>query len=65
MRPKAIYPGSRLHFLKLLEKPRYEDYEIEHEDAEDIFGFFGNGFHLCEEDGSDISWYVWLSASHA
>ena len=24
----AIYPGSRLHFLRMLEKPRFEDYEI-------------------------------------
>lgn len=55
---KAIYPGSRLHFLRLLERPRYEDYDIDYEDAEDMFGFFGNGFHVCEKDGSDISWCV-------
>lgn len=37
---------------------RYEDYEIEYDDAGDMFGFFGNGFHVCEFDGaSDISWY--------
>jgi hypothetical protein len=53
---KAIYPGSRLSFLRLLEKPRYEDYEIVYEDSEDIFGFLGDGFHVCENDGSDISW---------
>jgi hypothetical protein len=53
---KAIYPGSRLSFLRLLEKPRYEDYEIVYEDPEDIFGFLGDGFHVCEKDGSDISW---------
>src|SRR5271168_2809474 len=34
---KAIYPGSRLSFLRLLEKPRYEDYEIVYEDSDDIF----------------------------
>jgi hypothetical protein len=55
-RQKAIYPGSRLSFLRLLEKPRYEDYEIAYEDSEDIFGFLGDGFHVCEKDGSDISW---------
>jgi cation diffusion facilitator CzcD-associated flavoprotein CzcO len=54
----AIYPGSRLHFLKLLERPRYEDFDIEYDDAEDMFQFFGNGFHVCERDGSDITWYM-------
>ena len=54
----AIYPGSRLHFLRLLENPRYEDYEIEYEDEEDMFGFLGDGFHVCERDGSDITWYL-------
>ena len=23
-----------------------------------MFGFLGNGFHVCEKDGSDISWYL-------
>src|SRR5271163_2859254 len=54
----AIYPGSRLHFLGLLEKPRYEDYDIDYEDEDNMFSFFGNGFHLCEQDGSDITWYL-------
>ncbi|EME84918.1 uncharacterized protein MYCFIDRAFT_153069 [Pseudocercospora fijiensis CIRAD86] len=38
----AIYPGSRLSFLHLMERPRYEDFEIEHWD-ENIFAFLGNG----------------------
>lgn len=54
----AIYPGSRLHFLRLLEKPRFEDYDIEYDDPDDMFSFMGNGFHVCEEDGSDITWYL-------
>ena len=54
----AIYPGSRLHFLRLLEKPRFEDYEIEYDDPEDMFAFMGNGFHVCEKNGSDITWYL-------
>jgi cation diffusion facilitator CzcD-associated flavoprotein CzcO len=54
----AIWPGSRLHFLRLLEKPRFEDFEIEYDNAEDLFGFLGNGFHVCERDGSDITWYL-------
>jgi hypothetical protein len=23
-----------------------------------MWGFFGNGFHICERDGSDITWYL-------
>lgn len=38
----AVYPGSRLHFLHLLERPRYEDYEIEYWD-ENRYAFMGNG----------------------
>lgn len=55
---KAVFPGSRLSFLKLLEEPRYEDYEIEHDVPQNIFSFIGNGFHTLENDGSDISWYL-------
>ncbi|KIW94844.1 uncharacterized protein Z519_04822 [Cladophialophora bantiana CBS 173.52] len=54
----AIYPGSRLHFLRLLEKPRFEDYDIDYDNQDDMFAFFGNGFHVCERDGSDITWYM-------
>ena len=54
----AIYPGSRLHFLRLLEKPRFEDYDIQYDNEEDMFAFMGNGFHVCEKDGSDITWYL-------
>lgn len=38
----AIWPGSRLHFLHLLERPRYEDWEIGRWD-ENVFAFLGNG----------------------
>jgi hypothetical protein len=55
----AIYPGSRLNFLRLLENPRWEDYEIEYDVPENMFAaIFGNGFHVCERDGSDITWYL-------
>lgn len=54
----AIWPGSRLHFLRLLEKVRFEDYDIEYENEENMWGFLGNGFHKCERDGSDITWYL-------
>lgn len=54
----AVWPGSRLHFLRMIEKPRFEDFDIEYDDADDIFSFLGNGFHVCERDGSDITWYM-------
>lgn len=54
----TVYPGSRLHFMRLLESPRFEDFEIEYEDRNDMFSFLGNGFHTLESDGSDISWYL-------
>ena len=55
--PPAIYPGSRLHFLRLIENVRWEDYEIEY-DFDDMWAYMGNGFHVCERDGSDITWYM-------
>lgn len=54
----SIWPGSRLHFLRLMEKVRFEDYEIEYLDKGNMWGFLGNGFHVCERDGSDITWYL-------
>ncbi|EAT91512.1 hypothetical protein HBH56_006880 [Parastagonospora nodorum] len=53
----AIWPGSRLHFLKIMEAPRYEDYEIEYW-GENMFEFLGNGFEVREFDGRDITNYL-------
>lgn len=53
----AIWPGSRLHFLKMLDAPRYEDFEIEY-DEENMFAFLGNGFEARESDGRDITNYL-------
>lgn len=53
----AVYPGSRLHFLQLMESPRYEDYEIEYWD-DNRFAFMGNGFEIREFDGRDITNYL-------
>lgn len=44
--------------MKLLESPRYEDYEIEYDIPENTFSFLGTGFHTIEYGGSDISWYL-------
>ena len=54
----ALWPGSALHFVKVLEKPRYEDYEYTYLDGNEI-GWMGNGFTLCERDfESDKSQYL-------
>ncbi|KAK4494990.1 hypothetical protein PRZ48_014346 [Zasmidium cellare] len=38
-----IWPGSLLHHLKFLKRPRYEHYEIEYKDPGNVFAFLGNG----------------------
>ncbi|OQO06048.1 hypothetical protein B0A48_08636 [Cryoendolithus antarcticus] len=53
----VIYPGSRLHFLHLMERPRYEDFDIEYRD-ENRYAFMGNGFDTREFDGRDITNYL-------
>lgn len=54
----AVWPGSRLHFLQILEQPRYEDYDIEYLDTTNMFAFLGNGFATREFDGRDITNYL-------
>ncbi|KAG0652128.1 sterigmatocystin biosynthesis monooxygenase stcW [Hyphodiscus hymeniophilus] len=53
----CMFPGSRLVYFDLLSSPRYEDYRIEYQGG-NPFGFLGNGFHLMEHDGSDLSYYL-------
>ena len=54
----AVFPASRLVFLKLLENPRWEDFEYDYENKDDLWSFLGNGFWTGEKDGSDITWYL-------
>ncbi|KAI1613510.1 FAD/NAD-P-binding domain-containing protein [Exophiala viscosa] len=55
--PLAMFPGTRLTYFTLMEKPRYEDYRIEYQSG-NPFGFLGNGFSTREYNGSDLSWYL-------
>ncbi|KAI9711501.1 MAG: hypothetical protein M1820_002064 [Bogoriella megaspora] len=55
----AIYPGSRLHFIEIMKRPRYEDFEFEYWD-DNRFAFMGNGFEMREFDGRDITNYLGL-----
>ncbi|KAH7127790.1 putative MoxY [Dactylonectria estremocensis] len=55
-RKPVLWPGSRIHYLTLLETPRWEDFEIKHH-SDNIFNYLGDGFHTREYDGSDLTWY--------
>ncbi|KAE8326145.1 putative flavin-binding monooxygenase [Aspergillus sergii] len=47
----ALWPGSCLHFVKILENPRFEDYEYTYIDGRDM-AWMGNGFTTPELDAS-------------
>lgn len=53
------WPGSRVHYLTMLQTPRWEDYDYEYLSS-DRFNFLGNGFDVREFDGRDITWYYGL-----
>jgi hypothetical protein len=55
----VVYPGSRLSFMHLMEKPRYEDFEIAYWD-DNRYAFLGDGFDTREYDGRDITNYLGL-----
>lgn len=72
-RAPALWPGARSQFLKVMESPRFEDFEIVYEDQEDTFAFMGNGWTVDvdavgvgEEEGTggptegkvDTTWYM-------
>ncbi|KXS99265.1 hypothetical protein AC578_6211 [Pseudocercospora eumusae] len=38
-----IWPGSMLHHLKFLKRPRFEHFEIEYTDPDNMFAFLGDG----------------------
>ncbi|KIW85239.1 hypothetical protein Z517_00629 [Fonsecaea pedrosoi CBS 271.37] len=58
--PLPMFPGSRLTYLKLLERPRFEDYNIEYCNKLNMFEFLGDGFEVREFDGRDLSYYLGL-----
>ncbi|ETI26517.1 hypothetical protein G647_03294 [Cladophialophora carrionii CBS 160.54] len=58
--PLPMFPGSRLTYLNILEKPRFEHYQIEHCNELNMFEFLGDGFDVREFDGRDLSYYLGL-----
>jgi hypothetical protein len=53
----AQYPGSLVHWKKILEHPRFEDYDIAYR-SRNRFEFMGNGFTELEVNHGDLSWYL-------
>ncbi|KAJ5577120.1 hypothetical protein N7535_004046 [Penicillium sp. DV-2018c] len=57
--PLAMFPGSRLMYLRLLREPRYEHFEMEYlNERGNVFEFLGDGFDVREFDGRDLSYYL-------
>ena len=36
-KPPALWPGARNQFIRIMETPRFEDFDIEYEDSDDMF----------------------------
>lgn len=58
-RVNAVWPGSSLHYIEMIESPRYEDYNIKYENLHNMFAFMGLGFtqNQMKENG-DLSPYL-------
>jgi hypothetical protein len=54
----ATWPGSAVHFLETIKVPRYQDFEVEYM-TKNRFAYLGNGFTQQEEDGGDLTDYLW------
>jgi cation diffusion facilitator CzcD-associated flavoprotein CzcO len=55
----ALWPGSVLHLIRTLQHPRWQDYDYEYLNEENIFGYLGDGWTEIEksEDG-DRAYYL-------
>ena len=55
----SVWPGSGLHFVEMLTHPRWEDYEIEYKDKNNMWAFMGLGFvRKHRQEGADLAWYL-------
>ena len=43
-----LWPGSMLHFLKFMKRPRFEHYDLEYRDPTNIFALLGGGITIAE-----------------
>ncbi|TAQ91474.1 hypothetical protein B7494_g165 [Chlorociboria aeruginascens] len=54
----GLWPGSTLHFLETVRAPRWEDFEYESKDANQL-RWIGNGWSTTQiEGGGDPAWYL-------
>ncbi|KAK7219476.1 hypothetical protein V2G26_007479 [Clonostachys chloroleuca] len=56
-RVTAVWPGSSIHFMEMLQTPRWEDYELQYMNA-NPFRFMGNGTSKREACGEDLTFYL-------
>ena len=55
---QALWPGSTLHFLEVLETTRWEDYDVKYNENVNRWSFLGNGLSSVEARKGDLSWYM-------
>ena len=53
----ALHPGSRSHWVHMMNEPRYEDY-VWKTTNRNKFAYLGNGFSIREVEGGDLTWYM-------
>ena len=54
----ALWPGSSLHAVRALERPRWEDFEYEYVDGNE-FGWIGDGWSKGDRvEGADTTYYL-------
>uniref|UniRef100_P9WEH8 Probable FAD-binding monooxygenase ltbD n=1 Tax=Aspergillus luteorubrus TaxID=2715282 RepID=LTBD_ASPLT len=54
----ALWPGSTLHYMETLAKPRYDDFDITYA-SKNRFAYLGNGFSQDElNPQADITYYI-------
>lgn len=56
-------PGSSLHQLRVLEQPRFEDFDytyVDHNESGSSMYWLGNGSTVAEEEGKPLTraWYL-------
>lgn len=59
-RVNAVWPGCSLHYIEMVGKPRFEDYEIEYFGAakKNRWAFMGMGFARALVESGDMSPYL-------
>ncbi|ATZ53328.1 hypothetical protein BCIN_09g01960 [Botrytis cinerea B05.10] len=58
-RVNAVWPGSSLHYIEVIEDPRYEDYNITYQNKHNPWAYLGLGFTISNRtNDSDASPYL-------